>query len=127
MSEIRNFATELIELYGYAQTLFRPVAMVLSGCSPRQPTTWLLLGNIRISKLGQSRLNLINLSPDLPKNLHGRFCVRIVSGFETKFFDSQFLEEGVQNADEISQGKAHVRDHTFDLDDAGLPIENGKS
>lgn len=58
----------------------------------------------------------------LPEDFHGGFCVWIVGGFETEFFDAQFFEEGIKNTYEIPQSKADVRDYTLDLGKRQLQV-----
>mmetsp|Transcript_6574 Transcript_6574/g.11054 ORF Transcript_6574/g.11054 Transcript_6574/m.11054 type:complete len:366 (+) Transcript_6574:79-1176(+) len=49
------------------------------------------------------------------ENLHGGFGVRVVGRLEAQLRDADLLEEGLDQADQMSQGEIAVRDETLDL------------
>lgn len=55
----------------------------------------------------------------MSENLHTRFRIRVVSGFEFEFCDSHFCEEDFHEADEATEGEVVVCDDAFDLVEFG--------
>ena len=51
----------------------------------------------------------------ISEDLHTRFGVRIVRGFESKFRDTDESKEGTKKTDQMSQGKTSIGDKELDL------------
>lgn len=74
----------------------------------------------RPEHLGSEHPTVANLGPFfqlrvVPENLHRRFRVRVVGGFESHLGDADFLEERADGADEVAEGQVAIGDEPLYL------------
>ena len=78
----------------------------------------------RLQHLRSEHAAIANLDPLIQslmeaKDLHARFRIGIVRGFEAQIADTHFCEEDFHEADEAAQGQAVIRNDAFDLVELG--------